>query len=219
MGTQATGRPRHTFGHCHVPTVPGAFLVRWAGCSQEERSGCAGWFLLNAKVMRGSWGGGTRRTGAASWSGKAQRPRTWGPRGRWGRAGNRLLVFWGQKGFHLVFLLEAASFRPNLPSASLSSHHSLWFLLGCYHLSTRQGHPWPKCQLNFSPSTCPGGIGRARLRGRLTSSSSAGPSHLSFRPGLYHPHPSSCPSPLAMTGQVGGTDFGGAPRTGCPSAS
>ena len=63
VGTQATGRPRHTFGHCHAPTVPGTFLVRWAGCSQEERSGCAGWFLPNAKVMRGSRG--VRRTGAA----------------------------------------------------------------------------------------------------------------------------------------------------------
>ena len=82
-------------------------------------------------------------------------------------------------------------------------------MLGCYHLSTCQGDPWHKCQLNFSPPTCPppekGGCPPPAQQTLPVSPS-----------GLVC---TTHAPPLAMTGQVGGSDFGGAPQACCPSAS
>lgn len=78
-------------------------------------SGCAEWFLPNAKVMRGSrWGS---ENGSGRLVGKSPAALDWGAleAGRAG-LGNGLLgkkmVFWDQKGFHLVFRPKAASFPP-----------------------------------------------------------------------------------------------------------
>ena len=210
VGTQATGRPWHVFSHLHKPTAPGAFLVRWAGCSQEEMSGCPGWFLPNAKVTRGSQWGSENRSGRLV--GKSPGATDLGALEAGGAGlGNGLrgkkLVFWGQKGFHLVFWLKAASLTSPWPP--WSSHCSLWFLLGCCHLSACQGDPWHKCQLNFSPPTCPppekGGCPPPAQQTLPVSPS-----------GLVC---TTHAPPLAMTGQVGGSAFGGAPQAGCPSAS